>query len=203
MHLIPLSVLLLAPWAAVAAPSGDLRALPWHSNNRETDLLNLPYPASYTAASCSRASTNIFRDHSLVPQQTLPEPFLGHGRLTNGPPRIVSARALQPICRQIGSITFAPYGERMFKIQRIRLQPGTIYVLSVAANSMVQYISAFSIESTPPFRHRVVDVRPLQNVGTLQLSLDEPSDVFFLLIFLLPYVSGEVALFSIGVGPDR
>jgi len=179
MHLIPLSVLLLAPWTALAAPSGDLRALPWRSNKRDSNLLNLPYPPSYSAASCSRASTNLFRDHGLVPQQTLPGPFLGNGQLTHGPLRIVSPRALQPMCRQIGSFVFTPAPARTFQIQRIQLQPGSEYVLSVAANCMVQYLSAFSIGTTAPFRHGVTDVEPLQNAGTLHLSLDEPSDVFF------------------------
>lgn len=204
MHLIPLSVLLLAPWTAFAALSGDLRAPPWRSNKRDSNLVKLPYPPyppSYTAASCSRASTNLFRDHGLVPQQTLPRPFLGNGQLTNGDLRIVSARAPQPMCRQIGSFVFTPAPARIFNIQRIRLQPGSEYVLSVAANCIVQYLSAFSIGTTAPFRHGVTDVEPLQNAGTLHLSLDAPSEVSFLVVFQSLYASGEVALFSIGPAP--
>lgn len=199
MYLISLSLLLLAPWPALAGPSGGVRALQWHHNKRDS---HLPYPLSYSAASCSRASTNVFKDHLLVPQQTLPEPFLTNGRLTNGAPSVISARAQRPTCREIGSFTFTPVGERMFSIQRIRLQPGNTYVLSVAANNMISYLSAFSVGMDPPHRHRAVEVSPSQNVGTLTLSVDEPSEVFFLIVFRWQFTSGEIALFSFGVGVD-
>lgn len=208
MHLISLSLLLLAPWSALAAPSSATRAPPQRPHpKRDLNLPNLPYPPGHTSTNCIRATTNILQDHHLSPQQTLPEPFPATHplRTTSAPqsPPALLPRAGLPICRQLGAFTFTPSAHRLFSIQAIRLQPGTTYVLSVAASSTVNYLSAYRLGVAPPFRNRVTDARPLQNTGTLRFEVDEVADVVFLVLFQWQFAAGEVALFAIGVAPDR
>ncbi len=203
MRLIPFSLLLFASWPALAAPSGAVRAIPPHHDKRDSTLLRLPDQQDYNTASCTRASTNIFGDHGLVPQQTLPEPFRGNPKFTNGPLRVLSARSNLRMCRQIGSFKFDPAAQRLFSIQKIRLEPGSVYVLSVEANIAIQYMSAFSLAVAPPHRSWGVDAESFGNVGQLHITVDEPSDVFSLVVFQAMFARGEVALFSIGGGEIR
>lgn len=80
----------------------------------------------------------------------------------------------------------------------VRLLPGCVYVLSIEANVMVQYLSAHIRGEAAPYRQRTVEAEPYQAVGELHVSVVEPSEVFFLVTFQSQFARGEVALFSIG-----
>lgn len=107
------------------------------------------------------------------------------------------------MCRQIGSFKFDPAAQRLFSIQRIQLEPGSVYVLSVEASIAIKYMSAFSLAVAPPHRSWSVEAEPYGNVGQLHISVDEPSEVFFLVVFQAMFARGEVALFSLGGGEIR
>ncbi|MCJ1364116.1 hypothetical protein MMC16_003225 [Acarospora aff. strigata] len=187
--LSPVLVLSIIPWFAFTAftstssiSSSNSAPSSSHTLFARGDLPVPPFPEGYSAADCS--------------SKLLPGTSTSRRQKRNP-----AGGGFKDVCRSIRKFSFVGRPYRVSKTQSVSLVTGNTYVLSVAANELIEGVLAFAKGPTPKDAKLIQKFRPNRNVATLEFKLDAAAEVFFFIVSPSNNIAGEIALWALGSGP--